>query len=436
MYNRELLKQGIYEKYANVDLNDDFYKTEIKLENKSINFKFRKIVAIIIFCLFVGTVGYATYQFISKLPKYNYFGESIKFNDKYENYSTIIDKKVAESENHTNLTLYSTNYDGGFVVLDFNFKFSDEDLEYLEIGKRIFDDTEIQKNAWNYQDDYLKELKYSFNLINENCFIDDEEFFINNNSKQTIEKISTNEYKLYYYIFIPDELLENKERFKLTFKNIKIIQNFDINSLNIDFNQDKSYIIDKTSILDKKEIVLDGFFDCEINLREEVENCKVIYPSLPEIKYNILTQNIEYVKITPMQTIIKIKSEYNGIREHTFTINTWNNISSDYIGKVGFNTYNENKDKIYNYNNKSIKIIKYKNNNKEKWFQDGILPLDNFDKDSIIGSDMEIVDYLIVSNNDYKKIIYIYPIISEFENKTSHRKYKELNEFYEVDILE
>lgn len=435
MYNRELLKQGIYEKYANVDLNDDFYKTEIKLENKSINFKFRKIVAIIIFCLFVGTVGYATYQFISKLPKYNYFGESIKFNDKYENYSTIIDKKVAESENHTNLTLYSTNYDGGFVVLDFNFKFSDEDLEYLEIGKRIFDDTEIQKNAWNYQDDYLKELKYSFNLINENCFIDDEEFFINNNSKQTIEKISTNEYKLYYYIFIPDELLENKERFKLTFKNIKIIQNFDINSLNIDFNQDKSYIIDKTSILDKKEIVLDGFFDCEINLREEVENCKVIYPSLPEIKYNILTQNIEYVKITPMQTIIKIKSEYNGIREHTFITNRYRFNDSDFIGEVKFNVYNDIQEKIYKFDVIYNSFIKFKNGNNSKMLQNKSLPLEEYNNDDIIGSNIEKNDYLIISNNDYDKEIYIFPTIIKIDSEKSFRYNNEIGEYFIIKMF-
>lgn len=79
------------------------------------------------------------------------------------------------------------------------------------------------------------------------------------------------------------------------------------------------------------------------------------------ITHNILNENIEYVKKTPMQTIIKVKADLEGIKEYTLALRADMREHPDYIGNIDFHVYN-GEEKV------GALIVETK---RDVWYEDG-----------------------------------------------------------------
>lgn len=458
MFNKEKFKKDVYEKALKEQ--NEFYQEDIRIKEKSNYSKIRNIAAIVLVGALIGTGGYATYQSMKKGPDYNYGGASIKFNDEYENYLVEINEKISETPSGSKLVLESVNYDGGFVVFEFDFAITDEDSNYLKLGEKMFTPEELeeekqsatayfrsrlneynenleiskeeyiakyQKKIANIENGYdkSKDIKYGFELQNRN------EIEIWANSKQNVEKVSDNEYKVYYYYFIPDEKFDENNKFTIQFNNIRIKQSYDRNSLDLNaFEKDEWIIVGKGSDWDNpKEFNLTGEYSYTV---EKMDSLKTIKPDLSGIEYDILTQYIDEIRVTPMQTIIKINSKLTEIKKHTTatTINEWDN--PEFIGRLNFNVYDENMNKIEGMKVQAKRDIVFKDGHIESWDENQAGPM--YNQQSQIGQDMEVVDYVIISNKDYDGKFYLYPTRDSEEEGGGTLHEAELGKGYIIDF--
>lgn len=290
MLNQKDFMNKIYQKSKDIDLSNDFYNTEVYKVEKKEKFIPYKIVAnfAIAFLLLgaAGAIGYTTYQSLTdkKTPQYNWSDGSVKFNEKYEDYSEPVGEIVG-THNDTTLELVSQNYDGGIVVLEFDLKLSKEDKEYLKVGENTFTSDEIEsyRNSYNgfaderinsydpnlseeknqevhekwirgkeeYAED-LERMSKEKNSVSLNLNakpgewytyeLDGEKISLQNSKRQNVEKLGELEYRIYQMYFIPDELLENKEEFTLDFHNFYLSGSADRTKLLEIYNDIPEYL--------------------------------------------------------------------------------------------------------------------------------------------------------------------------------------------------
>ena len=147
------------------------------------------------------------------------------------------------------------------------------------------------------------------------------------------------------------------------------------------------------------------------------------------IQHDILTENIEYVKVTPMQTIIKVKANLNGLKKNSLTVGWFNWDDLDLIGDISFNVYNENGESIGNSIIESKRFFWYENGDFEEWEPHQLVP-NNEDRSSI-GGDLQMFEYIIISNSDYKSTLKIFPMITK-GTEDDRRIFVEIGDFFEL----
>ena len=451
MFNKEKFKNELYSNYTQKTYQKEkFFKKNIQLKEKTNFYKIRNIAAVILVGALIGTVGYAGYQAIKKGPGYNWFGDSIKFNDDYEKYSTSIDQKIAETSSGSELILETVNYDGGYAVFEMNFKVSQEDKEYFELGEKIFTEEEIEQykaqdinfytDRMNSYDDtletskeeYIEKYQKQIEAINQAYEISrglKHSFEFQNvgittgllHSKQNVEEITENEYKIYYYYFITDEDFNEDGKFIMVLKNMRLMQSFDRNTFDLEKLSGVSVVINNEPVDKTKTIDLSGEFEYTFSRNND---SKIIKPDLSGFEYDILTQYIDDIRVTPMQTIIKIKSKFTGIKQHTLStsINEWDD--PEFIGRPNFNIYDENMDSISGLKVQAKRDVIFEDGHIESWDENQVGP--KFGQTFQVGQNMEIIDYVIISNTDYHEKFYIYP--------TKEQNIKSEKSVYDVEL--
>jgi len=449
MFSKEKFKKELYNNFTQKTYErEEFFQKNIQLK-KNFYYKLKNIVAIVIVGILFGTVGYAAYQTLRKTPNYNWLGDSIKFNDNYEKFSVDINEKIAETDNNSKIILETINYDGGYAVFEMTALISQEDKDFLELGKSIFNDVEIEKfksedisfytNRMNNYDnslniskeEYIEDYQKKIEEINRAYEISrtlTRSFELQNagivtglRSKQNVQKISDDEYKIYYYYFITDEDFGEDGKFTVVLNNMRLLQTFDKDRLDFEKFYDMSIAVDNKSVEKNKSISLNGKFEYTF---AQNKSSKWFKPNIAGIEYDILTQYIDSIRVTPMQTVIRIKSKFTGIKNHTLatTINDWND--PELIGMLGFNIYDDNMNKIKGLKVQSKRDVIFEDGHIESWDECQAGP--KYPQNSPLGQNMEIVDYIIVSNEDYKDKIYIYP--------TREEHYANRGKTYEVEF--
>lgn len=433
MFDKENFKNRLYENYTRKTYKENnFFQKNIHLKEHSHLYKIKNLAAITLVGAVIGTGVYATYQAIKKGPDYNWAGDSIKFNDEYEKYSIEINKQIAETPNQSKLTLETINYDGGYAVFEFDFAVSKEDKEYFELGEKIFTDEEIEKykaeeigfytsrmNSYDEslnvsREEYIEKYQNKIEAVN-NAYEKSRELrhsfeFINLgklygfHSEQNVEKVSENEYKIYYYYFITDEEFDENGKFTIALKNMQLLQSFDKDTLKLDDDSGVSITISNEPIDKMKTIDLKGEFEYTLSKNKEL---KVIKPNMTGYKYDILTQYIDDIRITPMQTIVKVKSKFTGIKKHTLStsMNEWND--PEFIGMLNFKIYDENMNSIDGLKVQAKRDVIFEDGHIESWDEYQAGP--KAGQTIQIGQNMEIIDYVIISNTDYNGKFYVYP---------------------------
>ena len=157
---------------------------------------------------------------------------------------------------------------------------------------------------------------YNYDKFNPNTtwyasiYIDDEPFYVRN--WQKVEKISDYEYKIYSMYSLTDDELKGKENFKITLKNNKLVNMVAWESLGDSWLSECQWFAQKDynyNIYLPEKYIKDLSLDFEVNVSKDLvlNDSKVI--ENPEIKseFRNITQEVEKVVVSPIQTIVKVK---------------------------------------------------------------------------------------------------------------------------------
>lgn len=393
-----------------------------------------KIITIItsIMAMLLGsvTVYAAVGGTIAGKPVIEWIG--LGFSNEYENYKVNVEgQEVANKE--TTIDLVSTVCDDGFTILEFDVKLSKEDKEYLRLGESIITEEDIEQEKKKYKEEYniefdenhsglmefkgvtnTVELEFSSNFEapeNQayNILIDNQGYYIK--GQQTTSKISEYEYKVYQMYFLTDKELNGKTNFKLTLKldGINNIGNKD------DYIGEKDFIILNTENNSRK-IDISGEFNVEVSKDKALENTKIIDANCESAKYKELTQSVDEVKVTPLQIIIKLKTQIDNVSLQSLSSTR----NKDYIGIIDYNVYDTNGNKLNSFNIEKQRTITYSNGTTEEWAPGDIGTYKDF-----YGATMNLTEYIIIEKKDNIQGIKIVPTVREPD--FSSERYEEKN---------
>lgn len=393
-----------------------------------------KIITIItsIMAMLLGsvTVYAAVGGTIAGKPVIEWIG--LGFSNEYENYKVNVEgQEVANKE--TTIDLVSTVCDDGFTILEFDVKLSKEDKEYLRLGESIITEEDIEQEKKKYKEEYniefdenhsglmefkgvtnTVELEFSSNFEapeNQayNILIDNQGYYIK--GQQTTSKISEYEYKVYQMYFLTDKELNGKTNFKLTLKldGINNIGNKD------DYIGEKDFIILNTENNSRK-IDISGEFNVEVSKDKALENTKIVDANCESAKYKELTQSVDEVKVTPLQIIIKLKTQIDNVSLQSLSSTR----NKDYIGIIDYNVYDTNGNKLNSFNIEKQRTITYSNGTTEEWAPGDIGTYKDF-----YGATMNLTEYIIIEKKDNIQGIKIVPTVREPD--FSSERYEEKN---------
>ncbi len=156
---------------------------------------------------------------------------------------------------------------------------------------------------------------YNYDKFNPNMdwyasiYIDDEPYYVRNFQKT--EKISDYEYKIYTIYMITDEILGEKNDFKVTLKNNKIVSRLDYkDSFGGWMNDCQRFATDWASQMlkyEKTEITdLEKDFEVVVSKNEVLKDSYVVENPGIKSEFRNITQTVEKVVCSPFQTIVRI----------------------------------------------------------------------------------------------------------------------------------
>ncbi len=442
-------RDKVYEKYQYYkDTKDDkyFYK---KIDKK-ITLSIMNVVASFVIIFFSVSIiligGLSTYAFLGGTvggkPVLEWF--KISFSDDYSKYVEEPEEKQSIARAETEVKLVSTMCNEGFTVLEFDVGLSKEDKEYLRLGESILTEKDIERckeevetmkksnssqesieRAQKRVEKFIKEgteqknsvrllfvpepikdenNNNDYNLANNNSiFIDNEKQWISPSALQTVQKINDYEYKVYLLYFLTDKNLGDKIEFTLTLKNLVLSNGADISNLSRDFTNSNAVLVSGGD--NRKFIEIGGEFNIPLSKKKALEDTTIIKNKLPEpIKYRNMTKSVEEVILTPVQTIIKLKSTI----EDLSLLSLSQSHNKNYIGIIEYKAYDENGKELKLLNYETRRIVTYADGRTEEW-----APLDIGTYKSFYNGKMELTEYIILEKNENIKNIVIQPIVTQ-----------------------
>lgn len=419
--------------------------------NKGNKHYFKKIVTAIIsiLCTMIGSLSvYATFGgTINGKPVIEWLG--ISFSSNYDEYKENVENQQV-SYDETTIDLVSTVSDDGFTIFEFDVKVSDKDREYLRLGESVITeaDWEIAKKGYesgsrsnakeqgipfeetseykmlNKSKDIKNTIELEFdnqaeNYKINNIFIDDVGYY--SKSIQTTNTIDYNEYKVYQLYLLTDEMLNGKEDFKVTLKNIVLK-----NRANYKKEGNETMYLANTPN-NEKSMNIGGEVTTNVSKKKTAEDSKIIDNVNQEIKYKKMTEKIEKISKTPIQTVIKISKIYNNISSQDMSTQ-----DKDYIGVEDYIVKENNGNEIPSVLFETKRVITYSNGKQEEW-----APGDIGTYKSFSNAKLETIEYLIIEHRDNISGLKIVPKIQEinFNNTENLYNWKEIGE-YNIDISE
>lgn len=251
-----------------------------------------------------------------------------------------------------------------------------------------------------------------------NLYIDDIPYYVT--SMQKIEKINKYEYKVYNFYLITDDILNNKNNFKITLKNNKLVNMADWkvrilsekgikettqNRSNTWFGNVNTTIIKNESeemkIPSMSKIDLPGEFEVNVSKNDILKDSKVI--DNPDIKseFRNITQKVEKVVASPVQTVVKVKHSASQQSSNAFA-NRYDNPNIEHLPLT-------RKYKVYDANGKELSCLALTNKN-TLIYSDGTR--EDYDRHDVPNkkynnATWETIEYLLIENTDseYIKIV-------------------------------
>ena len=275
--------------------------------------KIKKVISTIISLLGIMACGGVVFAAVSGILNIN----GILFSDEYVNYQEKVENQYLEKDG-TKIELVSTMCDEGFLVLQFEVELSDSMLGMAERGYTYLsfnDKLLVDQNGKKY---------LTFNGSNYNLLIDGEEYWLKGAVRSEImENIQNKDYTAYQLYFLPSDVVENKETFTITLDDVVVA-----------ISPDEGEFLE-----------MDGSFEIEVSKEKAIKNTTTIENENASVKYERLTNKIEKVLQTPMQTIIKTSTLLEGATERNSTYL----LAEDYIGHLEYKIYDQNNNELFLY---------------------------------------------------------------------------------------
>ena len=169
---------------------------------------------------------------------------------------------------------------------------------------------------------------------------------------------------------------------------------------------------------------IDGEFNIDLSKEKAVQNSKKIQVSCNDVIYENknLTQTIESVVVTPLQTIVKVHSIYDNVNKEKLT--DANN--TEYIGPRAYKIFNANGEEINSFSSESKRKITYTDGKEEEWATGQIEPT----RGTFENASLEVTDIILIENSIDNSSI---KIVSQDGNGIKNIEYTNIGSF-EIDL--
>ena len=225
---------------------------------------------------------------------------------------------------------------------------------------------------------------------------------------QKVQKISDYEYKIYTMYSLTDDELQGKENFKITLKNNKLVNQVAWKSLGDNWLNDCQGFANEGNLLDYgselKKYTKDLLLDFEVNVSKDaiLEESKVIENPGIKSEFRNITQTIEKVVDSPIQTIVKIN--------HSASKQASNAFANKYPGKPDIEHLPMTREyKVYDANGKELTCFATANKNTLIYANGKREDYDSHDIPNKKYSDAtwETIEYLLIekTDTDFIKIV-------------------------------
>lgn len=262
----------------------------------------------------------------------------------------------------------------------------------------------------------------NYDIYNQNMewyasiYIDDTPYYVGNFEK--IEKVSNYEYRIYVVYLISDDILEGKNNFKISLKNNKLVsivnweniawrndcQRF-ARELDVDMNIPTTDIIDLPSEIEVEVSKNDILKDSVI-----LDNLKIVS------EFRNITQTVEKVVISPIQTVVKINHSASKQSSNSFENIYPDNPNIEYLPVTReYKVYDANGRKLICFAASNKNTLIYSDGTREEYDSHDV-PNKKYSN-----ATWETIEYLLIENTDtdYIKIVPVEiirnPIDSEIE---------------------
>lgn len=341
-------------------------KEEIK-RSTTVMMKIRKIITTLVSLLGIAACSGLVYATVTGKIKLG--SQEIVFSEEYAKYEEKVEGQYLENDD-ARLELVSTMCDEGFLVLQFN----------LEIEEDVFGE-DWGLNYVSFNDEWIEENGYRELYLsgsNRNLTIDGENYWLKGASdSEIIENEFNKNYTIYQLYFLPSDIINNKEEFTVTLNNVVIMINPD----------------------EENYIELDGEFNIDVSKEKALKDTTSFENEESTLNYERLTNRVEKVSETPLQTIINVSS----LLEDVTIRNSVYLPAEDYIGTLEYKVFDQNGNELFMYNVIS-EYINYYEDGTEKHYS-----INELDDTEIVNEiDKTIMkEYIVTEKNDDIKVLTI-----------------------------
>jgi len=319
---------------------------------------------------------------------------------------------------------------------------SDEEVKakYEEELKNINKNIEERKNTGftpALSLNYMQEGGvYNYDKFNPNTtwyasiYIDDMPYFVNN--MQKIEKISNYEYKIYQMYTLSDDVLKGKETFKITLKNNKLVNLVDWQSFANTWRTSCQWFAserDSMQMMTPKTTVIDlpGEFEVSVS-KDSILNDSLVIKN-PDIKseFRNITQTVEKVVVSPIQTIVKVNHSATQQSSNAYA-NKYNNPNIEHLPLTReYKAYDDKGNELNCFSTSNKHTLIYSNGVRED-YDPHDLPNKKYSN-----ATWETVEYLLIenTNTEYIKIVPVETVRNPVEGVENHGG----ETYYEMDPL-
>lgn len=398
------------------------------LKNKTIkkHHYFRKIITAIIsiICTMAGTFGvYAlTGGKIEGIPATDWLG--IKFSSKYVDYKQPVENQKIVFKN-TSVELTSTLCNEGITILEFDVKLSEEDAKKLKIGESIITEEYLQeqeKNKAKAMEDAKKDAimrKYytepragKYISSNDVTLTDDE---LNEAYEKRIAEINKSIEEHQNSTYVPAISLNYMQEGGTYINWV---------SRNNSWSNDCQWFVRNN---EETAIDLPGEFEVNVSKNDILKDSKVIENPGIKSEFRNITQTVEKVVASPVQTIVRINHSATQQSSNAFA-GRYSNPNIEYLPLT-------REYKVYDANGKELSCFSTSNKN-TLIYADGTR--EDYDYHDIPNKKYsnaiwETIEYLLIENTDtdYIKIVPVETVRNPVDGVEDHGG----ETYYEMDSL-